>query len=345
LPVESADVRLVQGGFLVYKAATLFATLLSLTPLASAADSALLDLIMPDAKIVFGASVSRIVASPLGKNFTSRQEAQVGAAMAGIVMATGFNPARDIQEILVATPGGQKDAPALVLLRGSFDTERVHAFAKSSGARVSSYNGIEMFTGVKNMGVGKADGVVAVLDETIVMAGPPEQVRAAIRNRSQGARISADLKSRIAVLSETYDIWAVSLTPPAGLASRLDDSRAGATADMLKAIQQFSGGVRFGDGLEVAAEILSRTQHDAERLGGGLQTFAAIMQSDPRTACPNCLTIRVEEAAVHISLIVPASLIQQNLQARNKPRVVAPVNTDIVIQSSPADMGTVKLKQ
>jgi len=91
---------------------------------------------MPDAKIVFGANVGRIIASPLGKSFTAGQEAQVGAALAGITLATGFNPARDIQEILVATPGGQKDAPALVLLRGSFDTERVHAFAKSSGAQL-----------------------------------------------------------------------------------------------------------------------------------------------------------------------------------------------------------------
>jgi len=48
---------------------------------------------------------------------------------------------------------------------------------------------------------------------------------------------------------------------------------------------------------------------------------------------------------VHISLIVPASFIQQSLQARNKQRVVTPPNTDIVIQSSPADMGTVKLAQ
>jgi hypothetical protein len=329
----------------VQQTATLFAALLSLAPLASAADSALLDLIMPDAKIVFGANVSRIVASPLGKNFTAGQEAQVGAALAGIVAATGFNPVRDIQEILIATPGGPKDAPALVLLRGSFDTERVHAFAKSSGAKVSSYNGIEMFTGVKNMGAGKEPGVVAVLDQTIAVGGPLDQVRAVIRNRSQGARISANLSRRIATLSENYDVWAVSLTPPAGLASRIDDSRAGATADMLKAIQQFSGGVKFGDGIDFAAEVVSLTQQDAVRLGGVLQAFAAMMQNDPKTACPDCLKIRVEEATVHVSLVVPASFIQQNLQARNRPRAVAPANTDIVIQSSPGDMGTVKLAQ
>ena len=71
----------------MHRAATFFAVVLSLAPLASAADSALLDLIMPDAKIVFGANVGRIIASPLGKSFTAGQEAQVGAALAGITLA------------------------------------------------------------------------------------------------------------------------------------------------------------------------------------------------------------------------------------------------------------------
>ena len=300
---------------------------------------------MPDAKVVFGANVSRIVASPLGKSFTAGQEAKVGAALAGITAATGFNPARDLEEILVATTGGPKDAPTLVLLRGIFDKERVRVFAKSNGATVSSYDGLEMFTGVSNMGEDKVSGAFAVIDQSIAVGGPLEQVRAAIRRRGQGAKIGADLSRKIAMLSENYDVWAVSVAPASGLASRLNNSRAGAAAEMLKAIEQFSGGVKFGAGFEFAGEILSHTQRDAEQLGGGLQTFAAMLQADPRTACPDCLKIRIEDATVHVSLIVPASFIQQNLQARNKPRVVAPVNTDIVIQSSPGDMGTVKLAQ
>ena len=218
----------------MHQAATLFAALLALAPLVSAADSALLDLIMPDAKIVFGANVSRIVASPLGKSFTAGKEAQVGAALAGFTAATGFNPARDLEEILVASTGGPKDAPTLVLLRGIFDKDRVRAFAKSNGANVSSYDGMEMFTGMRSMGAGKVAGAFAVLDQTIAVGGPMDQVRAAIRSRSRGAKISADLSRKIAALSENYDIWAVSLAPPAGLASRFDDSRAGATAEMLK---------------------------------------------------------------------------------------------------------------
>jgi hypothetical protein len=70
-----------------------------------------------------------------------------------------------------------------------------------------------------------------------------------------------------------------------------------------------------------------------------------MMQNDPKMACPDCLKVRVDESTVHVSLIVPAALIQQNLQARSKPRAIAPASTDIVIQSSPGDMGTVKLAQ
>ena len=329
----------------MHQAATFFAALLALAPLASAADSALLDLVMPDAKVVFGANVSRILASPLGKNFTGK-EPQVGAALAGFAAATGFNLTRDLEEILVATTGGPKDAPTLVVLRGIFDKDRVRAFAKNNGASVSTYNGMEIYTGARNMGTEKVAGAFAVIGQSIALGGQLESVKAAIRNRNQGPRISADLGRKIAALSENYDAWFVSIVPASGLASRLDDSKNAATAEMLKAIEQLSGGVKFADGLEFAAEILSHTQRDAERLGGGLQTIAAVLQSNPSTKCPDCLKIRVEDATVHVSLIVPASVIQQNLQARNQPRVVAPPpNTDIVIQSSPGDMGTVKLAQ
>ncbi len=329
----------------MHQAATFLAVLLTLAPLANAADSALIDLVMPDAKVVFGANVSRILASPLGKSFTTGKESQAGAALAGFTAATGFNLARDLEEILVATTGGPKNAPTLVVLRGIFDKDRVRAFAKNNGATVSTYNGLEIYTGARNMGTENVSGAFAVIDQSIAVGGPLEQVRAAIRGRGQGAKISADLRRKIAALSENYDIWAVSLAPASGLASRFNDSKADMTAEMLKAIEQFSGGLKFGDGFEIAAEILSHTERDAEKLGGGLQTLVALLQSDPRTKCPDCLKVRVEDATVHVSLIVPASVIQQNLQARNQPRVVAPPNTDIVIQSSPGDMGTVKLAQ
>lgn len=335
-------VRLVSGGVLVHQAATFFVALLALAPLASAADSALLDLVMPDAKVVFGANVSRILASPLGKNFTGK-EPRVGAALAGFAAATGFNLTRDLEEILVATTGQPKDAPTLVVLRGIFDKDRVRAFAKNNGATVSTYNGLEIYTGARNMGTEKVSGAFAVIGQSIVVGGQLEPVKAAIRNRNQGPRISADLGRKIAALSENYDVWAVSLAPASGLTSRFDDSKPDVASEMLKAIEQFSGGLKFGDGFEFAAEILSHTQRDAEKLGGGLQTVVALLQNDPRTKCPDCLKISVEDATVHVSLIVPASVIQQNLQARNQLRVVAPPNTDIVIQSSPGDMGTVKL--
>lgn len=328
----------------MHQAATFLTVLLALAPLASASDATLLDLIMPDAKVVFGANVSRILASPLGKSFTGK-EPQVAAALAGFTAATGFNLARDLEEILVATTGGSKNAPTLVVLRGIFDKERVRAFAKSNGATATTYNGLEMYSGARNMGTDKVSGAFAVIDQSIAVGGQLEQVRAAIRNRSQGSKISADLGRKIAALSENYDIWAVSLAPASGLTSRFDDSKPDMTAEMLKAIEQFSGGLKFGDGFEFAAEILSHTERDAEKLGGGLQTLVALLQSDPRTKCPDCLKVTVKDVTVHVSLIVPASVIQQNLQARNQPRVVVPPNTDIVIQSSPGDMGTVKLAQ
>ena len=53
------------------KVRRLLAGLLFLTPLAGAADPALLDFIMPDARVVVGIDVAHIRSSPLNASFSS----------------------------------------------------------------------------------------------------------------------------------------------------------------------------------------------------------------------------------------------------------------------------------
>src|SRR5579872_3052743 len=96
------------------------AVLLSATGRA-AVDPALLDLVMPDAKVVLGVQVPQTLASPFGQYAITHLLGS--AALTRFAAATGFDPQRDLQEVLAAssTPGSPGDrSDALILARGTF---------------------------------------------------------------------------------------------------------------------------------------------------------------------------------------------------------------------------------
>src|SRR5690242_10879057 len=94
-------------------------TLLSaMAALASPADPQLLKLVMPDAKVVSGVDLDRIKAAPFGQFFLSQLPAD--AAFEQFVAATGFDPRRDVHEVLMASPGDPQRKSGLLLVRGAF---------------------------------------------------------------------------------------------------------------------------------------------------------------------------------------------------------------------------------
>lgn len=77
-------------------------TALFLTPLAGAADPALLDFIMPDARVVFGVDIGRMRSSPF--HGTVHQGVQgANPEIQKLMEAAGFDPLRDLEEVLFAS--------------------------------------------------------------------------------------------------------------------------------------------------------------------------------------------------------------------------------------------------
>src|SRR3954470_22219671 len=97
----------------------------ALATVASAADPQLLKLVMPDAKVVSGINVDRVKAAPFGQFFLSQLPADAGFDQ--FVALTGFDPRRDVHEILMASPGDPQRKTGLLLVRGNFDATRVLA--------------------------------------------------------------------------------------------------------------------------------------------------------------------------------------------------------------------------
>src|SRR5947208_5022303 len=121
------------------KAQLLTATLFTaFSGVLSAADPMLLNLLMPGAKIVAGINVDQAKRTQFGQ-YVLDQMQTADAHMQELVALTGFDPRRDVRELLVATDGtisadGTPSKTGLALARGTFDVARIIGAATQHGA-------------------------------------------------------------------------------------------------------------------------------------------------------------------------------------------------------------------
>jgi hypothetical protein len=358
--------------------------LLATVALARAADPGLLSLAMPDARVAIGIDIGRMRSSPFGQGFSTGMQ-QIDPDLQKLLAAAGFDPLRDLEELLIVSPGASKDAPVLLMARGNFNTARLRSFAELAGSKVSSYEGVQILSDPE-----KKSGGFALLDGATVIAGNVDQLRAAISRRGRGVVLNAELATKIEALSSRYDAWMVSLAPVASLASEVPEPgfRALAKADVLKGIEQFGVGIGLSYDLTFATEIVTRTDKEAGALADGIQMLLAMVEKNIKDQpaameALKSLDFGVEGRTLKIGFTVPQAEVQKAMQAawntRAKPAVkvaarpaqpavqpvvqpaVQPVrqppearrpappppvrqlppNIEIMIQSSPKDMGTV----
>jgi hypothetical protein len=326
--------------------------------IACAADPTLLNLVMPDAKVAFGLNVEKIVASPIGRELSS-QIRQAPPELQQIFQDTGFDPTRDLKEVLIASTGQGQNAPTLILARGTFDVAKLSAFAFTSGRPPVMCEGVPILTHPA-----KSSGALALLDSNTVIGGDLEQVRAAIRRRESSTPLNEVFAAKAAKLSEQYDVWGFStvslanMVPPAAPNASLQQA-----ADLLKSIQQVSGGMRFSPDMEMAAELVTRTQKDAESMRdtlGFVSAFLAANQKNPSGLKADALKVSVNARTVHIALHVTEAELRKAYQMRmarsgampgamtgfSQPpaqQKARPADTGLIIQSSEKDMGVVAL--
>ena len=106
----------------------------------AAVDPALMKLVPPDATVVAGVNVEQARTTPFGQ-FVLKQMPLDDEGFGKMMEATGFDPRRDLREILVASKGGQpsKHSQGLVMATGSFDAARIVAAARVLGVTVTDF--------------------------------------------------------------------------------------------------------------------------------------------------------------------------------------------------------------
>src|SRR5437764_4969395 len=111
------------------KAQILTATLLTaFSGVLSAADPGLMNLVMPDAKILAGVNVQQAKGTQFGQ-FVLNQLQTEDAQMQKLVTLTGFDPRRDVTELLLASQGTPGVRTGLALALGTFDADKIIALA------------------------------------------------------------------------------------------------------------------------------------------------------------------------------------------------------------------------
>ena len=290
--------------------------------LVAAADSGL-DFLPSDTKVVFGIHVSAIVESAIFKD----SGADTQKAWRGLAEGGGdhrVRPAARHRRSPDGLPRGQGEAPALLVLRGRFNLERM-------GAGAPRYHGVAM---VGDSKTGK--GVLALLDATTAVAGELPVVRAAIDRRGHGAPMEEQLAARVQSLRDRFDIWGTGerlegFVPPTGKREELDS------------LDRFEFGIRISKGFELGAELHARSQKDAEKLAASMEMLKMMASAQGQTG-PK-IDVQTKDGTVKISVMVSEEDLKKLMEAQRKasvpmggaPMRVAPTGgAPVVVTSEPS---------
>ncbi len=316
---------------------------------ACAADSSLLNLVMPDARVLVGVNVERILSSQIGKEIGAQIQHKA-PDLQQILQKTGFDPTHDLQEVLIATTGKGQNGPTLFLIRGSFDAAKLIAAAASAGHTPQTYEGVQIMDSPS-----QSKSAFAFLDGNIAVGGDLDQVKAAIRRRTHQTALSAELVSQVSSLSDRYDLWVISMAPLSELTAGAENPQMKQASDITKAIQQVSGGVKVTADLELAVELMTHNEKEAAQLRDALQLFSGFVTANPQNPSgldPKALKLTTDAKTVRISVLVTGAQLKKAYEAQmaRMQHAATPVaavrkppaqEMGLTIQSSERDMGTI----
>ena len=300
--------------------ATLFAVF---SGVLSAADQRLLNLVMPDATVLAGVNVDQAKATPFGQYVLTTLLGSQAQQLQQLATLTGFDPRRDVNELLLASSSAPGNKTGLAMARGVFDTAKIAAAAQSAGAGAETYGGVSIIEDPEHQ------NGFAFLDSTLAVAGDLANVKAAIDRRAGGPTIPTTLIAQVNQLSSAQDAWAISTIPPSTLRPPAAAPPAAGVnvQNALQKIESASGGVKFGAVVVVTGQAQAATPQDASSLGDVMKLFASMAQLSASqrpeaAALAQSLVVTTQGSTVTITLSVPQDQIQQLVKPKAAARKV-----------------------
>jgi hypothetical protein len=296
----------------------LFLILTLTAAMAAAADPRLLNLVVPDSKVVVGIDVQKLYATDFGQFVLS----QVPPEAQKLTAATGFDFRSDLYEVVIATPGGSDKNRGIAIASGRFDPVKLLQLVAAGGGQTFTYKGVEVATTRDNK-------AFAFLNGSIALVGDPDSVQATIDRSRGNASIDPALLTRIGEASAGNQVWLVSNAALSEITGKIPKNTKGPVSeDVLQSIRQASAGVQFGKSVQISAQAITQSDQDATaladsvRLLAGLAQLSQNQQKPPASATASLLnTLKVQAATntVKLSLIIPEADLEQLLrQSQNK---------------------------
>ena len=292
-------------------------TLVASSGVALAADAQLVNLLPADAKVIAGVNVAQAKGSPFGQYVLSQIQLD-NRGLKDVIAQTGFDPTRDVYEVLAAGNGdpATEKGTGLVVARGNFNVAGITQAATQHQAVTEVYKGISIIEDPNRQ------GGTAFLNATLVAAGDVASVKAAIDRQSAASSLPAALVSQINQWSTSTDAWVITTVPPSSLvlpkgAPKVPGVGVGANpnTNALTNIRRAAGGVQLGTQVTLKAEAVADNPQDAQQLADGLKLLANLAQmqanGDPAlTALLQNLNISAQSNLLNVS----ASLASEQLQ-------------------------------
>jgi hypothetical protein len=289
-------------------------------------DRALLALLPPQAASLMGVDVESLKRTPLYQHFEEESRRSGGRNhFDEFAIRTGFDPRRDVQELLVAgwTGPGENDSEFVALARGQYNVAELSRQLRENKASVEPYRGFDLFgpqtrPARTRRGPGRRTpedvGRFAFLDDRTVVAGTRGAVIAAIDRKIGGGPSLLDkteLLGRAQAVRGGSQVWAVSDSPGSFVSRALPPRPQAGAASFVKILNSMTTStisldLMNGLDLKVAGEC--QTPQDAKTLADAARGVAALGRLSIPQEKPELLVlfdgIQVEERSTGLTINV-----------------------------------------
>jgi hypothetical protein len=301
----------------------------------AAVDPGLLRLVMPDAKVIAGLQVRETKNSLFGQYVLSHMQLE-DAGFKKFIAQTGFDPRRDVTEILMASNWEQSSPQSrwLVAARGTFNLPQITGAAKANGGTVTDFQGVGILTYSEDAKPADAkpdvQSGIAFFDSSSAVMGDLSSVKAAIQRKQSGAAATGDLLGKVHDLSAKNDFWFVTTVPISEFAGAMPNPNlSGAMkGDLLAAIHQASGGIRFGETVTISGEAVTRSDKDAQALLDVFKFLAGLIQLNSEnnkvagqvSTLLDTMDLKTSGNIMTMSLAIPEQQLEQLLNTMHQER-------------------------
>ncbi|HVO96959.1 MAG TPA: hypothetical protein VMT15_02790 [Bryobacteraceae bacterium] len=294
---------------------------------AAGVSPALLNLVMPDATVLSGVNVDQSIGSPFGQYILSQMQFN-DTEFQQLLALTGFDPRKDLHEILAATPSTSTSTThtGLILGRGIFNPAMVLSTATNQGAILSVYKGFTLIGPPPSSSPNQPPVALALtfLDGSTAAMGDAVSVKGVIDRKLAGAAFTGPLAASALQVSANNSAWFATTTPLSDFMSARPSTNLGPVAQsgLMQSIIAASGGVLFGTtALTLTADCVTANPQNAQALVDVLKFFVSMIAGNTNApsgvvSIASSAQFAVNGSTAHISLLLPEAQVEQLLMPK-----------------------------